>query len=108
MERPVRGAIRAGKSVGGVLVANLWIPQSNADRRGELDKFRRPYCACCGLPPSNPKFGGKVVIANQAGNSGKREIIFCGSCAVKEEAQVVYKEIMFQFENYIIKPSGYC
>lgn len=86
-------------------MANLWTPAVEKERYANA--YRRPYCACCGLSPSSPKFGGKVIVANPPGNDGKREVMFCEKCAHTEEAQTVYKEIMFPADAYIIKPTGF-
>lgn len=54
--------------------------------------MKRPYCAVCGFTYTNPKFGGKVIIAWEAGKDGKPEIIFCEKCSHTEEAQEVFRE----------------
>lgn len=58
------------------------------------DSLRRPYCACCGLSYTNPKFGGKVIIANPPGEKGRVEVMFCEKCAKTEEAQEIYRDLM--------------
>lgn len=64
--------------------------------------MRRPYCACCGLTHTHPNFGGKVIVANAPGQKGQPEIIFCETCARKEEAQTIYKEIMAIDRNALV------
>lgn len=54
--------------------------------------MKRPYCAVCGLTYTNPKFGGKVIVAREAGKNGKPEVIFCEKCSHTEEAQEVFLE----------------
>lgn len=78
-------------------MTELWHPDK------ETNALRRPYCACCGLSYTNPKFGGKVIVANGPGQNGKAEVMFCEKCASKDEAQEIYREKMDL--NLIVAPN---
>lgn len=81
----------------------IWTPEE-----AKMNSLRRPYCACCGLPYTHTKFGGKVMVANPPGKHGKQEIMFCEKCAHTDEAQDVYKEIMSIVKSdLIILPDEY-
>lgn len=68
-------------------MARLWTPREDRE-------YARPWCAVCGLPPTHPKFGGSVVVANRPAQCGCKEVIFCKTCSTTEEAQDVYVEAM--------------
>ena len=81
-------------------MTQIWTPEE-----AQTNSLRRPYCACCGLRYDNPKFGGKVIVANPPGQHGRVEIMFCSSCAAKEEAQDIYRELMaIDKTNIIVTP----